>query len=188
MTDIRFRDGNDKAHFFGSSALTILFFAILLYDTSLSGLESFFLAFLASFICGLLMEIVTQFTPADNSPFWQKLPNIARLMFSHSPWDHRDVELNALGALVFYPVVMAIGGALAHRAAQKIKTAEQPAGITCVTCERKKTEGDTRKWFTLTHGKHVFYACPRCFPIYSSEEEKIRRLQAILEKINSIVP
>lgn len=188
MTNVRFRDDNDRAHFFGSSALTILFFAILLADTSLSGWECFFFAFLASFTCGLLLETLTQFTQPPDAECWKKFPNIARMIFSGSPWDHRDVELNALGALVFYPVIIAIGAAFARRHMARLKTQNQPAGIECVVCSRKKADGDSRRWFTLTHGKHTFYACPRCFPLYASEDEKTRRLATILEKINSIVP
>jgi len=184
MANVKFRDNNDKIHFFGSAGLTVVFFAQFLAFTNRSGWESFFIAFLASFTCGLLMEIVTQFTPAQNAPFWRKLPPLFGKMFSRSPWDHRDVELNALGALVFYPVVIAIGTIFIRRAHKLARHAPQPAGIPCVNCEREKEETDGRRWFTITFGKRVFYACPRCFPIYATKDEKTSRLAAILEKIN----
>lgn len=185
MIDVRFRDKMDIIHFFGSSALTIaffLFFLIFLHeDMFFSAVSGFFL----SLFCGVAFETLTQFTPHYDHPFWNRLPKFLQKWFSGSPWDHRDIELNVLGALVFYPILIFIGHLFMKRFVGFLNKKNQPLGMKCVVCGRRKDDLDPKRWFSITQGKHIFYACPSDFPRNANETIKQKNLQRVIQAIQS---
>jgi hypothetical protein len=185
MIDVKFRDKWDRYHFFGSSVLTVLFFALFVIILDNGLVASAFFAYLLSLLCGTAFETLTQFTPHYEHPFWNKLPKFFREWFSGSPWDYRDIELNALGALVFFPGLIFIGHLFMKRFARLLNKRDQPPGIECVVCGRKKAENDPRKWFSVTQGKYIFYACPTDYPLSSSMNDKLRNMPKIVKAIQN---
>lgn len=187
MYQVKFRDVNDRWHFFGSSFLTIVFFAILLATTGKSEVESFALAWALSFACGLWMEILTQYTRPADDPAWNKLPRWMKRVFSGHPWDHRDIELNALGALVFYPFIIALGSLFQKRYTAFLKKQKTPDGVKCLMCGRTKLPTYNRNWLSINMGKKVFYVCPIDFPPTLDDREKNEKFAQITKKINQVL-
>lgn len=185
MIDVRFRDKWDRYHFFGSSALTVIFFWFFVVIFNKELYFSVTISYLLSIFCGVAFETLTQFTPRYDHPLWNRLPGFFREWFSGSAWDHRDIEINILGALVFYPALIFIGHLFMQRYSRILKVKDQPRGIKCVVCGKVKPETDKRKWFSVTQGKHIFYACPSDYPLQENEKVKERNLRKVVEAIQS---
>lgn len=132
MPVIRFRDSNDKLHFFLCAIITVLLMPVFLYRFSGNSAElstlpvwllSYVCAFVSTNIIGVLFELAEHFIlPRWDSDWWERRGLKGSLLhrhFSGDTWDSVDISLNFFGSTVFYPVILLVADLLNSRKQKK---------------------------------------------------------------------
>lgn len=106
---MKFRDTNDKIHYYGAFGLMLLFSILFISTLPTGGLMNILAALLKAFLCtnaaGLLFEFLEDIIlPHWSSSFWDGKPGWIKQHFSGDNWDWEDIKLNLYGSSIVHPI------------------------------------------------------------------------------------
>ena len=104
---INFRNTNDKIHFYGSGALSLVLGLLVYFYTDANAILSYVIGYVCAFVLGLLWEAVEDIILPhwQDEDFWEGKPKWMHKHLSGDDWDWTDIKINAMGSTIILPLI-----------------------------------------------------------------------------------